>query len=156
MCSFLQNLLNDSKPQYLCTPNSLTVYSSDKHSENVDRFCSLPCFALAACYWGTVLQRLLQILCVYVCMRVYVYVFMCVCVLCLYAECVMSLTLSCLGGWWVGGGWGWTRVSVSKRHNIRKHPDTDISPACSQHAFYTRGYNLSIVHIYLYCMKYIV
>ena len=33
-------------------------------------------------------------------MCVYVYVFMClcVCVLCLYAECVMSLTLSCLAG----------------------------------------------------------
>ena len=95
-----------------------------------------------------------RFLSVFMCLRLYacvcVYVFMCVCVLCLYAECVMSLTLSCLGGWWVGGGWGWTwtRVSVSKRHNIRKHPDTDISPACTQHAFYTRGYKFHPYYLY--------
>ena len=72
----------------MCTPNSLTVYSYNKHSENVDRFCSL-----LFCARGLLLRDDAAVfvadfmcLCVYVCMRVCVDVFMClcVCVFCVY------------------------------------------------------------------------
>lgn len=81
----------------LCTLNSLTVYFS-----NILKMLTVFAHFIAMfCARGLLLRDGVAVFAAdFMCLRlyVYVYVFMCVCVLCLYAECVMSLTLSCLGG----------------------------------------------------------